>query len=104
MTDNQQRFEEFKLNGAEVVDKVKDLIHQGNIRRITIKNEKGVSLMEIPLTLGILGAALLPVLAALGAMAAIVTRMSLVVERIDGPDGARPEPGNEDHNHHMYLP
>jgi len=96
MTDNQQRFEEFKLNGAEVVDKVKDLIHQGNIRRITIKNEKGESLMEIPLTLGVLGAALLPVLAALGAMAAIVTRMSLVVERIDGHDGTRPEPGDDE--------
>jgi hypothetical protein len=83
MPENKDRYEEFKLNGAELVDKVKELIHQGNIRRITIKNEKGESLMEIPLTLGIVGAALLPILAALGAMAALVSRMTIVVEKIE---------------------
>ncbi len=83
MTDNKSRYEEFKLNGGELVDKVKELIHQGNIRRITIKNEKGESLMEIPLTLGIVGAALLPVLAALGAMAALISRMTIIVEKCE---------------------
>lgn len=83
MAENKERFEEFKINGAELVDKVKELIHQGNIRRITIKNEKGESIMEIPLTLGIVGAALLPILAALGALAALVTRMTIVVEKCE---------------------
>ncbi len=81
--DNKKRYEEFKLDGGELVDKVKELIRQGNIRRITIKNEKGESLMEIPLTLGIVGAALLPLMAALGAMAALLTRMTIVVERTE---------------------
>ena len=81
--DNKKRYEEFKLDGGELVDKVKELIRQGNIRRITIKNEKRESLMEIPLTLGIVGAALLPLMAALGAMAALLTRMTIVVERTE---------------------
>lgn len=84
MADEQKnRKEEFKIDGAELVDKVKELIRQGNIRRITIKNEKGDSLMEIPLTLGLIGAALMPILAALGAMAALVTSMSIVVEKCE---------------------
>ncbi len=81
--EKKSRKEEFKIDGAELVGKVKELIHQGNIRRITIKNEKGDSLMEIPLTLGIIGAALMPILAALGAMAALVTSMSIVVEKCE---------------------
>lgn len=91
MAEKKTRNEEFKLNGAELVEKVKELIHQGNIRRITIKNEKGESLMEIPLTLGIVGAALLPILAALGAMAALVSRMTIVVEKIDDKEEEKPE-------------
>jgi len=83
MTDNKKRYEEFKINGGQLVDKVKELIHQGNIRRLTIKNDEGESLMEIPLTLGIVGAALLPLLAALGAMAALISRLTIVVERCE---------------------
>ena len=59
---NSGRREEFKLDGGKVVDKVKELIHAGNIRRIILKNEEGKTLIEIPLTLGVVGAALLPVL------------------------------------------
>ncbi|MDR3685015.1 MAG: DUF4342 domain-containing protein, partial [Geothrix sp.] len=70
---NRQRTEEFKLDGGQVLDKIKDLIHQGNIRRIILKNEEGRTLIEIPLTLGLVGAALLPVFAAVGALAALVT-------------------------------
>lgn len=82
MTDQQPgRTQEFTLNGDEVVAKVKQLIHEGNIRRITIKNDEGRTLLEIPLTLGLIGAALLPVLAAIGAAAALATRCTLVVER-----------------------
>jgi hypothetical protein len=76
--------EEFKVDGAELIDKIKELIHQGNIRRITLKNEAGDILIEIPLTLGLVGAALLPVLAAVGAIAALAARMTIVVEKIEG--------------------
>lgn len=77
------RTEEFRLEGGKVLDKIKELIHQGNIRRIILKNEEGKTLIEIPLTLGLVGAALLPVFAAVGALAALVTRMTLVVEKTE---------------------
>ncbi len=77
------RHEEFKLSGSQVIDKIQELIHQGNIRRITIKNEDGKPLIEIPLTLGIVGAAFLPVLAAVGAIAALAARLTIVVERTE---------------------
>jgi Flp pilus assembly pilin Flp len=80
MSDAQQT-QEFTLSGDEVVAKVKELIHEGNIRRITIKNEDGRTMLEVPLTLGLIGAALLPVLAAIGAAAALATRCTIVVER-----------------------
>ncbi|HJU84119.1 MAG TPA: DUF4342 domain-containing protein [Holophagaceae bacterium] len=75
------RFEEFRIDGGKVLDKVKELIHAGNVRRIVLKNEEGKPLMEIPLTWGVVGAALLPVFAAVGALAAVVTRMVITVER-----------------------
>ena len=77
MTD-QPRHQEFTISGDEVVAKVKELIHEGNIRRVIIKNEDGRTMLEVPLTLGIVGAALLPVLAAIGAAAAIATRSRTV--------------------------
>jgi hypothetical protein len=77
------RTEEFKIDGGKVLDKIKELIHQGNIRRIILKNEDGKTLIEIPLTLGLVGAALLPILAAVGALAAVVTRMTIVVEKAE---------------------
>jgi Domain of unknown function (DUF4342) len=73
--------QEFSLSGDEVVHKVKELIHEGNIRRIIIKNEEGRTMLEVPLAIGLIGAALLPILAAIGALAAIATRCTLVVER-----------------------
>lgn len=87
MTDTQEqsrtRTEEFKLDGAQVIAKIKELIHQGNIRRIIVKNDEGRTLIEIPLTLGLVGVALLPVYAAVGAIAAMATRMIIVVEKIE---------------------
>lgn len=77
------RREEFKLDGGKVVEKVKELIHEGNIRRIILKNEEGKTLIEIPLTLGVVGAALLPVLAAVGAIAALAASMTIVVEKME---------------------
>ena len=84
-TQDRTRTEEFKLEGGKVLDKIKDLIHQGNIRRIILKNEAGKTLIEIPLTLGVVGAALLPVFAAVGALAAVATRMVIVVEKTEEP-------------------
>ncbi len=75
--------EEFKINGSELVAKIKELIHQGNIRRISIKNEEGKTLIELPVTVGAIGALLLPTLAAVGAIAALVTKCTIVVEKKD---------------------
>ncbi len=73
--------EEFKISGGDVVKKIKEIIKAGNVRRIIIKNEKGKSLIEIPVTLGVVGAVLLPVWAAIGAIAALVTKCTIVVEK-----------------------
>ncbi len=73
--------EEFKVNGEEIIAKVKELIKEGNARRIIIKNETGVTLLEVPLTLGAVGALLAPALAAVGALAALVTKCTIVVEK-----------------------
>lgn len=73
--------EEFKVSGEELISKIKALIKQGNIRRIIIKNEKGKTLIEIPLTYAVVGALLAPTLAAVGAIAALVTRCTIVVEK-----------------------
>ena len=83
MADKKSRIEEFEVSGDKVVETAKRLVHEGNIRRITIKDGDGKSLIEIPLTLGVVGAALLPVWAALGALAALVTRCTIVVEKIE---------------------
>ena len=77
------RTEEFKLNGGEIINKLKELIHEGNIRRIILKNEEGRTFIEIPLTVGLVGVALAPILAAVGAIAALVSKMTLVVEKVD---------------------
>ena len=84
MTEEKIRTEEFAISGEKLVATVKKLMHQGNIRRITIKNKEGRSLIEIPLTIGVVGALLLPTLAAIGAIAALVTECTIVVERLDG--------------------
>jgi hypothetical protein len=83
MTDrgDQDRVEEFKVKGEELLAKVKELIREGNIRRIIIDNEEGRTLIEIPMTIGVVGALLLPVLAAVGAVAALVTNCTIRVER-----------------------
>ena len=73
--------EEFKINGEDLLAKVKQLINEGNVRRIIIKNKDGKSLVELPLTIGVVGAVLAPALAAVGAIAALVTECTIVVER-----------------------
>jgi hypothetical protein len=80
MTDKKTT-EEFTVNGEELLAKVKSLINEGNIRRLIIKDEKGAVLVEFPLTIGVVGALLAPVLAAIGTIAALVTKCTIVVER-----------------------
>lgn len=76
-----RRYEQYKVAGDRVVEKVKEIIREGNVRRITIRNEEGRALIEIPLTIGVVGAVLAPVWAAIGAVAALVANCSIEVER-----------------------
>ncbi len=85
--------EEFKVTGDAVIAKIKEVVHEGNIRRLILKNEEGQTLIEVPLTLGVVGAVLVPVWAAIGAIAALAARLTLVVEKVDGtPASTPPEP------------
>lgn len=83
MSEEQVRREEFKVSGEALVDKIKELAHEGNIRRIIIKDKSDRTLVDIPLTFGVIGALLAPQLAAIGAVAALVTNATLVVEIIE---------------------
>jgi hypothetical protein len=77
------RTQEFRLNGDDILAKVKELVHEGNVRRIIIKNETGHTVVEFPLTAGVIGAALLPMWAAIGAIIALAANYTIVVERKD---------------------
>jgi hypothetical protein len=81
MAEQKTRTEEFQVQGEEIIAKVKELVRQGNIRRISIKSEDGKPIVDIPLTLGVVGALLLPQFAALGAIAALVARCTITVEK-----------------------
>lgn len=76
--------EEFRVTGGEILDKIKEILHQGNVRRIILKDEKGKTFMEIPLTVGVVGAIVAPILAAVGAVAALASNLTIVVEKIEG--------------------
>jgi len=73
--------EEFSVSADSLIEKVKELIHEGNVTRILVKNEEGKTMLEIPVTAGIIGTLLAPWLAALGVIAALATRCTIVVER-----------------------
>jgi hypothetical protein len=83
MSEEKSRTEEFNLSGDALLAKIKELVHQGNIRRITIKNDQDQTLIEIPLTVGVVGAVVLPVWAAIGAIAALAANLKIVIERVD---------------------
>lgn len=73
--------ESFKINGEALLNKVKELINEGNIRKITIHDKEGKEIMSFPLTFGVVGALIAPVLAAIGALAALIGECSITVER-----------------------
>lgn len=92
MSDKKSTFEQFEVAGDKLVETVKNLIHEGNVQRIILKRDDGTSLLEIPVNAGLVGLALTvaiaPVLLAIGAIAAVVSRVTLIVER--RPDAAKP--------------
>lgn len=73
--------ERIKVTGEQLVEKTKELIHEGNVRRVIIKNAQGETVMEVPLTIGVIGAIAAPVLAAVGAIAALASSWTIEVER-----------------------
>jgi hypothetical protein len=73
--------EEYPTHGEELLARVKELVAEGNVRRVIIRNGEGRTIVEVPLTVGVVGAALAPALAAVGAIAALVTDCSIEVER-----------------------
>jgi hypothetical protein len=75
--------EEFKIDGDALVAKIKELVKEGNIRRVIVKNEEGRTLIEVPLTIGVAGAVLLPVWVALGAIAALAVKYTIVIEKVE---------------------
>jgi hypothetical protein len=79
------RTEEFKVEGEKVLAKIKELIHEGNIRKVIIKDKDGKPLMEIPMTFGVVGVLIAPQLAAIGAIAALLTEATIVVEKNEQP-------------------
>ncbi len=75
------RAEEFKVEGEKLLARIKELIHEGNIRRIIIKDKDGKVLMEFPMTFGVAGVLIAPQLAAIGAIAALITEATVVIEK-----------------------
>ena len=78
--------ESFKVSGDEILNKVKEIIKEGNARRIIIKNEKDETILEFPLTIGAIGVVLAPIFAAVGTLAALATHCTIIVEKRNNED------------------
>jgi len=76
---DKKKVDEFKVKGEELLSKVKEVIHEGNIRKIIIKNDSGKTYLEIPVTIGVVGVVLAPVWAAIGALAALASHFTIQV-------------------------
>jgi Domain of unknown function (DUF4342) len=85
MSEDQQTTEEFHLKGDDVVAKIKELVREGNVRRVIVANAEGKVLVEIPVTIGVVGVLLVPTLAAIGALAAVLTDCTIKVVRDGTP-------------------
>ncbi len=81
MTEQHVKTSEYRVRGDNLVAKIKEILHEGNVRRIIIKNGEGKTLVEVPLTIGVVGAVLAPVWAAIGAIAAMAADLRIVVEK-----------------------
>lgn len=82
-TEEKVRTETVDVKGDDLLAKIKEIVHEGNVRRITITDKEGRRLLEIPLTVGVVGVVLLPVFAAVGALAALVAECTIEVERVE---------------------
>jgi hypothetical protein len=85
MSEDQHTTEEFHLKGDDVVAKIKELVREGNVRRVIVANAEGKVLVEIPVTIGVVGVLLVPTLAAIGALAAVLTDCTIKVVRDETP-------------------
>jgi hypothetical protein len=85
MSEDQNTTEEFHLKGDDVVAKIKELVREGNVRRVIVANAEGKVLVEIPVTIGVVGVLLVPTLAAIGALAAVLTDCTIKVVRDGTP-------------------
>jgi predicted O-methyltransferase YrrM len=83
MSEPKFKTEEFRVEGEKLIAKIKELFHEGNIRRVIIKDKEGKTVLEIPVTIGVVGALLAPQLAAIGAIAALLTEATIVVEKME---------------------
>lgn len=83
---DKSNYESFKVSAEELLSKVKEIIKEGNARRIIIKNEKDEIIMEFPLTIGAIGVVLAPIFAAVGTIAALATNCTIVVEKKNSAD------------------
>ncbi|MGE0160380.1 MAG: DUF4342 domain-containing protein [Gemmatimonadales bacterium] len=81
MSPTTARREEYKVRGEKIVAKIRELLHEGNVRHVVIKNDEAKTLIEFPVSVGVAGAILLPVWAAIGALAALVSNCKIEVER-----------------------
>jgi hypothetical protein len=82
MNGQKVRTEEFQVSGDTLVARIKEFVHEGNIRRVVIKDDAGKTLIDLPLTIGVVGALVRPKLAAVGAIAAMVTHGKIIVEKV----------------------
>jgi hypothetical protein len=92
MPDFKVVYEEFKVRGKELVDRVSELIREGNVRRILVKDDKGNTFVEIPLTIATVGVIAAPVLAALGTIAALIAHFTIGVEKVEPKPDDEPSP------------
>jgi len=81
MPEQKFKTEEFRVEGEKLIAKIKEVLHEGNIRRIIIKDKEGKTVMEIPMTLGVVGVLIAPQLAAIGAIAALISEATIVIEK-----------------------
>ncbi|MBV8390533.1 MAG: DUF4342 domain-containing protein [Mucilaginibacter sp.] len=83
--------ESFSIHGINLLEKVKELIEEGNVRKITITDKSGRELASFPLTVGVVGALIMPMLAAIGAIAALITECTITVEREETAEPVKEE-------------
>ena len=95
MDDFGKIFEKFKVHGQDLVNEIRKLIHEGNVRRIIVRDEQGHTFLEVPLTVATIGVIAAPVLAAVGAIAGLVAKFEIVVERA-APSDSEPAGGKPD--------